>query len=475
MDADVDRNWGSKPSAFYGQSDDEGSSDEELQQNEAKLLQKLQKERLDTNDFTLFGDDSDEEDGEDAKEKEATVKRGKKKNASAKTSTDDSKLEEVEIERDVSAFTTEEQLAFLRKEHPELLPLLADLETEAATLRQLNPLEPRLHLLTEEGKRWVQLQLNLRREYIMHICFYLRLLAKGRFSRDHPIVSQILNTRTTLRKYAELDTATKTDIEEVSRIAASSNQFDKVDEEESVDNSEDDEGEIMRFDRLRPHMRLLSERVHLIQAAREDRMSVAAPSAPRTTTLRDMFRLPSKAKKRESHIEDPNLLPFMPNKRQASEMMNDAQRLQEYKMRAPQSGDVQVDFRVRKKARFEEPEEASLPEPMKPTEEALKMSKKQRKAQKKLAKQLENLPKPEKEVQGKRQASKHILQNRGLVRQRKKTSGNARVSNRHKYEKAVKRRRGAVVDMREGAADGATYAGEETGVRTNLKKSKNLS
>lgn len=82
---------------------------------------------------------------------------------------------------------------------------------------------------------------------------------------------------------------------------------------------------------------------------------------------------------------------------------------------------------------------------------------------------------PEAVTEGRRKTSKHILQNRGLARQRKDKAGNARVSNRNKYDKMVKRRRGAVQDMREGANDGATYEGEATGVRTHLKKSLKLS
>ena len=56
----------------------------------------------------------------------------------------------------------------------------------------------------------------------------------------------------------------------------------------------------------------------------------------------------------------------------------------------------------------------------------------------------------------------------------KKKAGNARVANRQKYDKLVKRRKGAVQEMREGAADGATYDGEATGLRTNLRKSMKL-
>merc|ERR1712196_201481 len=82
---------------------------------------------------------------------------------------------------------------------------------------------------------------------------------------------------------------------------------------------------------------------------------------------------------------------------------------------------------------------------------------------------------PEEVADGRRKTSKRILQNRGLQRIRKKKSGNARVANRQKYEKATKRRKGAVQDMRYADGDGATYEGEATGIRTHVRKSVKIS
>merc|ERR1711862_860108 len=76
---------------------------------------------------------------------------------------------------------------------------------------------------------------------------------------------------------------------------------------------------------------------------------------------------------------------------------------------------------------------------------------------------------PEEIVEGRRKISKQIMGNRGLVKQRKKTSGNARVANRRRSTKATSRRRGAVQDHREGAPDG-TYTGEGSGIRSHLSK-----
>ncbi|EER02250.1 something about silencing protein sas10, putative [Perkinsus marinus ATCC 50983] len=66
-----------------------------------------------------------------------------------------------------------------------------------------------------------------------------------------------------------------------------------------------------------------------------------------------------------------------------------------------------------------------------------------------------------------------INKNKGLTRKRKKEDRNARVKNRNRYERAVKRRKGAVQEVREASADG-TYSGEATGIRTNVKKSVKL-
>merc|ERR1740121_1536872 len=105
-------------------------------------------------------------------------------------------------------------------------------------------------------------------------------------------------------------------------------------------------------------------------------------------------------------------------------------------------------------------------------------ARREKKAQKEAAKEeaaLQRQFRPDGEVDGRRKTSAKILKNKGLVRHRKKDAANARVSNRKKYEQKLKRRKGAVQEMREGADDGATYAGEATGVRSHLKKSLKLS
>jgi hypothetical protein len=86
------------------------------------------------------------------------------------------------------------------------------------------------------------------------------------------------------------------------------------------------------------------------------------------------------------------------------------------------------------------------------------------------------IPPVAEETDGRRAAGYKIMKNKGLTRIRKKENRNSRVKYRNKYEKAVMRRRGQVQDtIREGPSDGANYGGEETGIRTHVKKSLRLS
>lgn len=86
------------------------------------------------------------------------------------------------------------------------------------------------------------------------------------------------------------------------------------------------------------------------------------------------------------------------------------------------------------------------------------------------------IPPVQDETEDRRDAGYKIMKNKGLTRIRKKEVRNSRVKYRNKFEKALMRRKGQVQDtIREGPSDGANYAGEETGIRTHVKKSVRLS
>ena len=71
---------------------------------------------------------------------------------------------------------------------------------------------------------------------------------------------------------------------------------------------------------------------------------------------------------------------------------------------------------------------------------------------------------------GSRLATRQILKNRGLVPHRKRENRNPRIVRKKKYEKAKKRRKGQVRELRTGEAH--QYGGEMSGIRTDISRSR---
>ncbi|CAA9988963.1 conserved Plasmodium protein, unknown function [Plasmodium knowlesi strain H] len=100
--------------------------------------------------------------------------------------------------------------------------------------------------------------------------------------------------------------------------------------------------------------------------------------------------------------------------------------------------------------------------------------KKKKKEEKKLLKDQMNkeirkkLVDEENEINDRRMPSKNILQNRGLVRKRKSTDGNARVHNKQKYIKKMKMYSGQHAKLK---VHENNYSGEKRGINPYLKKS----
>ena len=81
-------------------------------------------------------------------------------------------------------------------------------------------------------------------------------------------------------------------------------------------------------------------------------------------------------------------------------------------------------------------------------------------------------PRVESEIIGDRAVNAQIMKNRGLVAHKAKINRNPRVKKREQYRKAIIRRKGAVRDVRTGEAH--QYAGEQTGIKTGVTRSRKL-
>lgn len=101
-------------------------------------------------------------------------------------------------------------------------------------------------------------------------------------------------------------------------------------------------------------------------------------------------------------------------------------------------------------------------------------SRSQKKARKEQYAVAPKFPRPEATVDGERGISRTIMKNRGLVAHKNKLNRNPRVKKREQYRKALIKRKGAVRAMRD-PQDGMVYGGEETGIKSTIRRSRNLS
>jgi len=81
-------------------------------------------------------------------------------------------------------------------------------------------------------------------------------------------------------------------------------------------------------------------------------------------------------------------------------------------------------------------------------------------------------PRLDEEIEGERPVGNAIMKNRGLKKHRPRVDRNPRVKKREQYRKAIIRRKGAVRDIRTG--EGHKYGGEDTGIKSNLSRSRKL-
>eukprot|EP01054_Gregarina_sp_Poly1_P002929 Gregarina_sp_Poly_1__2928@NODE_1819_length_3275_cov_85_079177_g1180_i0_p1_GENE_NODE_1819_length_3275_cov_85_079177_g1180_i0NODE_1819_length_3275_cov_85_079177_g1180_i0_p1_ORF_typecomplete_len525_score106_40Sas10/PF09368_10/5_2e03Sas10/PF09368_10/2e20_NODE_1819_length_3275_cov_85_079177_g1180_i015533127 len=120
----------------------------------------------------------------------------------------------------------------------------------------------------------------------------------------------------------------------------------------------------------------------------------------------------------------------------------------------------------------EEYKEKELETQMKAEEKKNKPLKTQAKKETSREKSLAHLPKLPKEVEGAREISRDIEKNRGLTRKRKKYEGHARVHNRLKYARKLKKLSG--VTRKADVSGAANYAGEASGISAHVRRSLRL-
>jgi len=504
--APVSKGWGRGD--FYGGEDagddSEGASDEDLTFKEAKKLEELRAARLQSLSDPLsallgqaFGE------GEDQNSKAQDV---------------DAEFEAVfaeqaeksMVQRDLSQLSDAKRKSLLKKESPELLPLLQDFQDKINTLLPLlSLLKPSAKTrLPSSGASYLEARVSLLLNHLANLSFYLMIKAEGANVRSHPVVSQLV----WLRELGELMKAVDERVgTKLKKAVKQAKKLPDVEESGDAETTEPPKVEVAQEVTQKQSLSLAERLARLRGKSTKNGSSepkaLGESAAPLVSSL---LRLPPSRRKAnrgsgEAPADldeiDPTLGAWMPSVSLSQQLSEVQQHLRERKAKAaPQASDVNPEPRARahrervqteidpREAAESSQKEAPLQtrsgsggddDGLAEVQEAnaksrIRKEKKEAERSAKMQQKLAQQFHPEKKVEGRRASSKQILENRGLVRFRKKKAGNARVANRQKYDKLVKRRKGAVQEMREGAADGATYDGEATGLRTNLRKSMKL-
>ncbi|KAK3918637.1 Something about silencing protein 10 [Frankliniella fusca] len=180
----------------YGGFDGEDAAAAELEEQEAREIQKRLAAELDDNDFTLdVFTKSKEED-------QATL----------------TPSEEI-IKTDLSKLSSKQKLALLEKEAPELIGIISefrDLMEELQTRLQpaINLVQKKLvsspHLI-----HFIRTKYHLVNNYAMNVCFYLLLRARRLPVAAHPVVKRLLQFRQLLQQLQPLEIIASDQLDEL--------------------------------------------------------------------------------------------------------------------------------------------------------------------------------------------------------------------------------------------------------------------
>ncbi|KAK2490746.1 hypothetical protein MC885_016857 [Smutsia gigantea] len=116
---------------------------------------------------------------------------------------------ETRVVKDLAKVSVKEKLKMLRKESPELLELIEDLNVKLTELK--DELEPLLQLVEQgiippgKGSQYLRNKYNLYLNYCSNISFYLILKAKRVPAHGHPVIERLVTYRNLINKLSVVD------------------------------------------------------------------------------------------------------------------------------------------------------------------------------------------------------------------------------------------------------------------------------
>ncbi|KAK8796801.1 hypothetical protein WA588_000927 [Blastocystis sp. NMH] len=396
--------WGSNKNNYYGGIENDIDEDA-LELKEAKELEQDQMQNLHEEDFAVSEDEDEAEREEDAK---MNLGFG---------------IMEEEVRKDVKDLSEKELLKILRKESPEVLVMLPELQTRLKALvsdlqpviqsASKDPAElPSGERLSATGKRVVECRTQVELGYPVVLLSYLLLKTEQRDLKEHPATRLLVKARA-LRDRLEslLPSLSPLLVEQVHKEREETGE-----EKESEEEKETSEGETAAVLEEEEAFSRPVRRVEAAKATVDGEMDSEIDSDVNSDVYSDV------------HDDDHSQV---------------------------ESG--------RKREREEDDD---FYESMVSRREGKKQAKEERKKYLEMHVREDYLLKDGES----RKATQKILKNRGMVASRPKENRNPRVKKRMRYEKALKRRKGQVAALRVNEAD--QYMGEKSGIRSDIIHSR---
>ncbi|KAL7069542.1 Sas10/Utp3 family protein [Cryptosporidium serpentis] len=598
-------NWGTRKENFYDNktssedSDNENWSDIEMQEEEARKIQKTRYSRLEKLDFgieDIVNQDQDENKDEALQSNPLGLSVNDVDdllNSFGKLSKRSNK-ELINYNEQIDKHTMDE----LVKLNPDIIPILNDMKEKIKDVKEkVDQLQMRIHieksiennqerLLTDKGISYLECKNILLISYIGYLCYYMMLKLNPNISiKDHPVLLRLITLRTMMDKLRPIDMKLQTYIDRVTQAANRSEKIDELtttprpdrlvldDDEndnfkaENVDQYEEEseygydidedrkykapknipvefnEKKLSSAEKVMKELEKEKQRLLRTDIIRQIRSSIQEgpeligkeddiEQLPQLAKLQrriqkrlefeeqNMMRLPKgkKDKKEEklfkeliSQVEGgvnslDDLVQFAEkttnmatdvDNHALSRYISHSQKLEEDIKKATFdhfNSDRSISDKIarRNKAinerkyreKYETDQSLSNNEDNDPVQlsdneyleeiNKYKQEKQHSKAKRKQEFDEIHMPNIEDLVEGesRRLTTKNIIKNKGLTKKRKKIEGNARVHNRIKYKKAMKKLKGIKRDIRPFENN---YSGELTGLKSNIKRSMKLS
>ncbi|KAG1471605.1 hypothetical protein G6F56_002032 [Rhizopus delemar] len=494
-----DQTWGSSKKVYYNA--DEASDIEEMREEEEEAL-RIQKEQLAHMDEADFVDDS---------------LSGWGMGGANDTESDKKLVEDVTKDLQHISFQAKlasqrkkqisvaEKLKIIQNESPELIDLLDEFKDRSTLIEELQAIVEKItkdDMQKEYIAQFIIFKYQTLMNYMTNISFYFALKASEKSEiREHPVIESLFTLRQTLEKVEGLEKKLKPEIDDFVAVLYNQDAPKKSSTEKVRKETK----------KAEPVLSEVESEEESSEAFEEEEDVADEEEDPRVEDIEEEFKsLRKSAKKRKRQpVEDFGELEAL-DELDMEDKLTKKKSIRDYvakieskqaKLTNKYQGDSDLPYRDRVKnerkgvaqpqdtsadlddADWDEDDAAvanSVRNGKVDSDDEYYADIAAQKADNKRAK-LENYEAQRPEIESrdidvedgkKRLASKKILKNRGLTPHRKKENRNARVKNRSKYEKKMKKLSSTRAVYK---APTATYGGEMSGVKTNVVKSVKLS